>query len=118
MLPKAIKVAKRSTIKRFKTGAVIVDRNGAIVSLGWSHMTDRRMAQYYSMHAELHAILRAEKSRLKGATMYVATIVGKSGNVTSAKPCPACEGVIASVGIKDVVFTERKVLRKKWKTRK
>jgi deoxycytidylate deaminase len=108
VLNKAISVAKtRSRIKRHKTGAVITDSKGKIVSLGWSHMTMVSRARYYSMHAELHAILRANPKRLNGATIYIATVC-KSGNVTSAKPCDACEAIIREVGIKSVVYTEYK----------
>lgn len=104
-------MASRSTIKRHKTGAVIVDGKGALVSAGWSHMTLVHRAQYYSMHAELHAILRADPKRLRGSTIYVACVAGKSGNITSAKPCGACEAIIREVGITAVVFTERKELK-------
>src|ERR1043166_3812522 len=108
MLDKAMNAAKRSSLKRHKTGAVIVDSKGVLVSIGWSHMTNTTRSQYFSMHAELHAILRADKrERLKNATIYVATIAGRSGNITTAKPCEACEAIIRSVGIKSIVYTER-----------
>lgn len=102
-------------MRRFKTGAVIVGKDGKLLSVGWSHMTDRIMKEYHSMHAECHAILRARATRkpLRGATIYVATLSGKSGSVTSAKPCRACKALILAVGITEVIYTERIVLSKK-----
>jgi deoxycytidylate deaminase len=105
MIDLAVKMAKRSNVRTHKTGAVIVSRHGEIISKGWSHPTERRLRQTpFSIHAELHAILRSPREKLRGATIYVATLT-KGGNITNSKPCEACTAIIREVGIAHVVYT-------------
>lgn len=112
-LVRAIRIAERSSMRRFKTGAVIVSKDGKVLAVGWSHMATRSMQEYHSMHAECHAIIRARATRkvLKGSTIYIATLSGKSGSATSAKPCLPCLTLIESVGIREIIYTERKVFK-------
>lgn len=95
----------RSSIKRYQTGAVIVQRK-EIVGIGWSHRSGIRYSQTpFSCHAELHAISRPPKASLVGATIYIVTISRKSGNITSGKPCGICRAIIYKVGIERVVHS-------------
>lgn len=100
----ARKMALRSPVRRFQTGAVIFN-NGQIVSSGWSHSTDRTMACYRSMHAEHHAISRCAGSELENAIIVVVTVSRKSGNTTDATPCAFCMQYIQRVGIKEIIMT-------------
>lgn len=101
----AVRYARRSSIRGYQTGALITN-TGGMVSQGWSHRSEIRYSQTpFSCHAELHAINRAKQSRLIGATIYVATVRRKSGNIVSGKPCPICEDIILKVGIERVVHT-------------
>lgn len=102
----AIKYAKRSSIKRYQVGAVI-RYGGAVVSQGWSHRSQIRYSQTpFSCHAELHAINRIpHRWQLQGATIYIAKIDGKTGNVVSGEPCPICSDIIYKVGIERVVHS-------------
>lgn len=100
----ARKMALRSPVRRFQTGAVIFN-NGQVISSGWSHSTDRTMACYRSMHAEHHAISRCSGSELIGATIVVVTVSRKSGNMTDATPCAFCMQYIQRVGIKEILMT-------------
>lgn len=110
MLELAIKLAHRSTNKRHKTGAVIVNsKTGDIISTGWSHKGQTTWKTTpWSTHAEMHAILRAPHPKLlEHATIYIATVCSKSGNLTSAKPCSSCGALLSGAGIKQVIYTER-----------
>lgn len=104
-LEKALQIAGRSGIRRYKTGAVIVAKKGNVVSVGWSHMTCVHREEYYSMHAELHAVLRADRKTLVGSTCFVANVSGKSGAIASAKPCDACAAVLKEAGVVRIVYT-------------
>lgn len=105
-ITEAIKVASRSTIRTHKTGCIIVDRSlSQILSNGWSHTPHYRLRSKRSLHAEIHALARARYINLFGATAYVATISGKSGNIVNAKPCLDCAIALQSAGVTVVWFT-------------
>ena len=58
-----------------------------------------------SVHAEAAAIYAVkDKSRLRGATIYVAR-VNNQGDLRYSKPCDSCESLINDVGIRRVVHT-------------
>lgn len=103
----AAHIAERSSIRRHKTGAVIVDRKGELISVGWSHFSAHRMKEYYSMHAELHAIIRAGSSIKDAAAIYIACYAGKSGNLCVGRPCRLCMAAILDVEIPRIYFTNR-----------
>lgn len=104
-MKEAIKTAKRSPQKRFKTGCILVN-NDRIVGSGWSHCSDLRLSRLYSVHSEIHALLRTPKQFLSGATAYVATIAVKSGNLaTTSCPCQVCAGALYAAGIQNVFYT-------------
>lgn len=91
---------------RFLTGCVIYDRRGRIIGNGWSHMSETTLTQAYSVHAEIHALLRTPRHLLNGAIACVATISRKSGNLaTSSKPCTVCAGALYAAGIEKVYYT-------------
>jgi pyrimidine deaminase RibD-like protein len=72
-----------------QVAAVIADSWG-IVSWGWNHV-----GSGFGLHAECHAIQRANKSRLKrGATLYVASVRRKHGRPIMSKPCQDCQTMI------------------------
>lgn len=101
----ALYYARRSPIKSFQTGAVIFDREG-LVSAGWAHYSALlTLKKFRSIHAELHATLRAPRERLIGSTVYVGMIRRKSGNVGVARPCENCLSILHEVGVKEAVFT-------------
>jgi deoxycytidylate deaminase len=105
-IEQAIKVAKRSSIRTHKTGAVIVLREN-IVSNGWSHVPSYSYAlkSKRSLHAELHALARGRHEDLSGAICYVATLAGKSGNVCDALPCLDCAIALRAAGISVVFYS-------------
>jgi tRNA(Arg) A34 adenosine deaminase TadA len=104
MLETAAYIAARSTLKYHQTGAVICDKHGKLISVGWSHHILYRVDRGWTMHAECHAIERAIPDLPYGGTIFVATVARKSGNTTTGKPCPRCDYLIKKAGL-NVVHT-------------
>lgn len=85
-----------------KVGAVIVDDDHRIVSVGYNgfpqnitdnnRLDDRDTKYKIVVHGEINAILFANKS-VKGCTLYTVPF----------EPCPRCAGLIIQSGIKRVV---------------
>lgn len=100
----AHKMATRSPVRRFQTGAVI-EKNGKVLGTGWSHASDRNMACYRSMHAELHALSRCDVRDTIGSTIAIVTLSRKSGNRTDGTPCLFCLRNIQKFGIEKIVCT-------------
>ena len=88
-------VACRSTCN-VKVGAVIYDSFG-IFSWGWNHV-----GAGTGECAEIHAIKRANKARLKGAAIIVFTY--RRNKQINSKPCAKCEKVIRAHKIDSVSY--------------
>lgn len=106
-------VAKRSKDPSTQVGAVIVDRNNRILSLGyngaptgfndddfpWGKTSDNPACNKYMyvVHAEENAILnyRGSRADLEGASIYV-----------SLSPCNECAKSIIQSGIKHVIYDD------------
>lgn len=71
-----------------QVGAAIADKWG-IFSWGWNGV-----GSGYGQCAERHAVHRANKKRLYGATVYVAGVRKRNGKLVPAKPCEKCQKVI------------------------
>ena len=85
-------ILQRSTCA-VQVGAVLVDKYG-IFGWGWNSMGPSG----YGEHAEVHALGRCNRRRLKHATMWVAARRLKSHNSVLAKPCEACQHAVREVG--------------------
>lgn len=96
-------IAERSTLKRFNVGAMIV-KDGDI-STGWAHMSDLQLQKYISIHAEMHALWRANPKSLDGADCFLVTLSAKSKNRTNSKPCESCMAHLYDAGIRKVYYT-------------
>lgn len=107
-LSEAVVLAHRSPLLTHKTGALIVNPKGQLISTGWSHRSKLRLATTpQSIHAEMHAIIRAAQKYvqiLPGSVCYVACI-SAAGNVTRARPCTSCQSVLKDAGIRMVTYT-------------
>jgi deoxycytidylate deaminase len=98
----AIAVRLESDLK-VKVGACLV-RGKRIISVAANKSGGSKKHGYqWSRHAELRAVLRA--SAIRGADCYVARVSGETGNSGLAKPCRACESVLAEAGIAKVYYT-------------
>lgn len=102
-------VASRATCPRRSVGAIIVDENGVLVSMGYNgppsgvaHCTELPCAgaidqsgdnnRCIATHAETNAVLRAAASRLVPHVIY-----------SSTTPCFYCSKIIISAKIKKVI---------------
>jgi dCMP deaminase len=85
-----------------KVGAVIVDKNNHIVSVGYNgfprnikdddRLQNRETKYQIIVHGEINAILSANKS-VEGCTLYTVPF----------EPCPRCAGLIIQSGIIRIV---------------
>ena len=92
---------------QWKVGAVIY-RGSVILSIGTNdHLktSPRSWHQFNARHAEFNAISKLSEYSLKGASIYVHR-VGRDGLTHNAKPCPACEKMLAWSEIKRVEWSE------------
>lgn len=103
--------AMRSKDPNTQVGAVIVDENNRVVSIGYNGMPFgcnddefpwERQGEFldtkypYVVHAELNAILNAPRP-VRGCTLYV-----------SLFPCNECAKAIIQAGIKTIVYEDDK----------
>lgn len=94
------------SVCRVQVAAVLHDRHG-IFSWGWNHCVVDG-AKGSGMHAEAHAIRRANPKRLRGATLTVAGRRRKSGNWVYARPCTeSCLEFAKRVGIQRIQYTTK-----------
>lgn len=95
-----------------KMGAVLADKHG-IFSWGWNYtrIWDKASQHENGMHAEVHALDRANPKRLKGSTIYVAGRRASSGNMVESKPCPNCMDWIKTVKIRRIVYLDKTIWR-------
>lgn len=81
-------ILERSTCA-VQVGAVIMDRQGRIVSWGWNSPGNG-----YGFCAEEHAVVRANTKRLRGATIYVAGERKRNRRFVLSKPCERCQQIL------------------------
>ncbi len=102
----ANKVAKKSLYKQHQVGAVIV-KGGNILATGYNSKQPSSVLNTETRHAEAAAILQLLKQRrqhdLVGSSMYVSRFT-RGGRLGISKPCIACDGLIRSVGIREVYY--------------
>lgn len=84
----AVDILERSQCS-IQVGSAIEDHTG-ILAWGWNSIG----FDGYGMCAEQHAILRANKRRLSGSTIYVAGKRARNGNFVPARPCIDCQKLI------------------------
>lgn len=117
-------VSKRSTCLRRRYGAVIV-KNDEIISTGYNGSPRDEVnccdinrcfraenniphgEQYekcQSVHAEMNAIISANRAEMMGATLYLYCFdVIKNEEETNPSPCDICRRLIVNSGLKEVI---------------
>jgi deoxycytidylate deaminase len=80
--------------------SVIVDAKG-IFAWGWNHAGFDGCGG----HAEAHAVLRANPSRLNGSTIYIAGIRKRNGIYVMSRPCEDCLPILIRKGITKAHFS-------------
>lgn len=120
-------VALRGTCIRRKFGAIIV-KDDSIVSTGYAgaprgrkNCCDLKVCQREklgiprgeryelcrSVHAEANAIISASREEMLGATLYLACIDYKTGElVSSTNSCQMCKRMIINAGIETLVVRD------------
>ncbi|MBE6613411.1 MAG: cytidine deaminase [Ruminococcaceae bacterium] len=118
-------VAERSTCLRKKYGAIIV-KNDTIVSTGYNgaprgrkNCTDigvcmrdklniprgERYEMCRSVHSEANAIIAASREQMLGATLYMACVDAKTGElVCDTCSCMMCKRLVINAGIETVII--------------
>jgi deoxycytidylate deaminase len=91
-----LKLLSRSTCA-VQVASVIADDHG-VFSWGHNHVG----FDGFGMHAECDALRRANKKRLQGSTIYIASVRKRSGNVLMSKPCVECQDLLRAWGIEAV----------------
>jgi len=69
-----------------QVSALVVDSYGIFA---WGH--NHAGFTGYGQHAEMHCLLRANRKRLVGSTMYVAAKRARNDKIVTARPCASCE---------------------------
>ncbi len=120
-------VSERCTCLRRRFGAIIV-KNDSIISTGYvgaprgrANCTDsgvcrreslniphgQRYELCRSVHAEANAIIAASREEMLGATLYMACVDARSGElVPGTSSCDMCRRLIINAGIKTVVVRD------------
>lgn len=107
--------ARRSTIKSYKTGAVIFkEKNRGIEATGTSHLPlnfryDDSENAKRSIHAEddaLDKIRYAEDKSIFSILIYTLNWNG-TNHATSSRPCPPCAERLVRAGLSHIYYAER-----------
>ena len=115
-----VSIARKAALRsrdRYNVGAVVY-RGSRILGVGTNDMLKTSPLSFHafkSRHAEFNAIRRAvgtdafnvgrRECRISGASIYVHR-VGRDGLDHCAKPCEACQKMIAWAEIKNVEWSE------------
>src|SRR3990167_1726297 len=92
----AIDLMERSPCQ-VKMAAVLTDMDGRIFSWGWNSIG----MHGFGLHAEQHAIQRANRNRLSGSTISVA---GRRKGWVYSYPCAACLKMLMKARIYKIEF--------------
>jgi len=112
ILQKAIELASQLQNKKQRLCAIVTDKRGHILNIGFNSYNKTSTTQaYYAdkvglsnkiyVHAEIGALTNLQG---KPETIYVARINRKNEPVP-ASPCPICQMAIADAGIKEIITT-------------
>lgn len=82
-----------------QVAAVIADK-WSVHSWGWNSSGSTGMG----LHAEAHALLRSNRSRLSRSTVYVASQRKRNQKPINSKPCEECQKLLQ--GVKSVIYRD------------
>ena len=101
-------VSMRSTCLRRRYGAVIVSKDGRIVSTGYNGAPRHRAnCSDLGVHAEANAIINGNPLDIVGSTLYLAGSEAISNLPTkNMRPCAMCERLILNAQIARVVLRD------------
>lgn len=106
----AIESAVFSDFPTFKLGAALYSRR-KLISVGWNHTKTHPLLfqgskhrRQESRHAEFSVLLGVPKHLVVGSTVFVARVT-KGGRVSMAKPCPSCQNLLKTAGVRKVYYS-------------
>lgn len=102
----AEKQARRSQVKRHRTGAVIFASNGFILSKGCSHSHPGGLS-VRTVHAEMHALGKLPKEYYNGERCLVVSLTRCDNYATSSRPCVRCAEALKKKGVLTVIYAEK-----------
>lgn len=103
-----MKASLRSQHSKWKVGAAIF-KKGRMVASGFNHQHKSHPIMNEvdgdkMIHAELDAIIKVRHLDLSQCVMVVFR-TKKDGSLGMSRPCPACQQILKSFGIKKVMYT-------------
>ena len=113
IVDKALYISEQSDHKKFKIGAILLNKQGMVLSTGYNqYKTHPMMTRYNRMyckekiylHAELAALIRNKHD--DPHTLIVARRM-RDGDFGLAKPCEICMAAILETTIRRIVYTDR-----------
>ena len=81
------------SICQVQVAALLVDNHG-IFAWAWNDMGPKGLG----MCAERRCLSRANRSRLPGSTLYIASRRARNGKIVTARPCLQCQPLLGSIG--------------------
>lgn len=116
-----IKAAEKSEFKKYKLGAIVLNRNGEVLSRGWNkrktHPEQNKHAllagfiDRQCLHAEIDAIIKNRTWDSPYTLMVVR--IKRDGTLGMARPCPVCMPAIQAAGIRWIEYSGADGLMKK-----
>ena len=104
-----------------KLGAAIYSHGGRLIATGYNHLKTHPVLKSFNtqktVHAEIHAILRARRASRKGHNnnsygrhlVLCVVRVGRTGEFLCSRPCGVCWDIIAkSPEIAFVIYVDEK----------
>jgi deoxycytidylate deaminase len=101
----ALRQAINSTGKKFRVGAVLVQK-GRAISVGFNQLKSHPASKSRDnlIHAEFNCLHGLDKDITRGAKVFVA-LLRKSGRQGLAKPCKDCIALLKEYEVGEVYFT-------------
>lgn len=101
----AKKISLLSNHHQHKMGCVLVKKNRVISLAPNKIQTHPKSKHSYNMlHAEIGAILKADRTDLEGSTAYIYR-ERKDGTQGMAKPCISCYKMLKEAGVHKVAYS-------------
>jgi tRNA(Arg) A34 adenosine deaminase TadA len=105
------RLAKKEALKstgEFRLGACAV-KSGRVFGRGFNELNKtnkiaRKLFAHATIHAELASIVNLPETNVRGSTIYVIRIKW-TGEIGLARPCERCMKMLASLGVRRVVYS-------------
>jgi deoxycytidylate deaminase len=110
----AISEAERSPMQGYRTGAVLIDKNGEVLVKGCSYPSLN--TKMNSTHAERHCLAQAQHIDLREATCLIYTKSRRSSGASwTSRPCLNCAKALVKRGVKTAIYPVRDVNSGLWR---